>query len=97
MDALVQQIRPNALKESASHQEGPPKKAELWLVQIPLFRPLIFLIAVQGRSPTGGHKPSGNAPRLFGPGDGRLRGNREDAVIAYLAQCPAAKLPDQLP
>jgi len=57
----------------------------------------IFSNSVLGRSPTGGHKPSGNAPRLFGPGDGRLRGNREDAVIRLSAQCPAAKLLDQLP
>jgi hypothetical protein len=50
-----------------------------------------------GRSPTGGHKPSGNASRLFGPGDGRLRGNREDAVIRLSAQYPAAKLLVPLP
>ena len=52
---------------------------------------------MQGRSPTGGYKPSGDAPRLFGPEDGRLRGNREDAVIRLSAQYPAAKLLVLLP
>ena len=57
----------------------------------------IFSNSVQGRSPTGRLISSGNAPRLFGPEDGRLRGNREDAVIRLSAQYPAAKLRVQLP
>lgn len=52
---------------------------------------------MQGRSPTGGLTPSGDAPRLFGPGDGRLRASREAAVIRLSAQYPAAKLLILLP
>lgn len=36
--------------------------------------------------------PSGDAPRLFGPEDGRLRDNLAVAIIRLSAQCPAAKL-----
>lgn len=57
----------------------------------------IFSNSVQGRSPTGRLISSGNAPRLFGPEDGRLRGNREDAVIRLSVQYPAAKLRAHLP
>jgi hypothetical protein len=59
-------------------------------------RPL-FSFSVHGQSPTGWHRPSGDAPWLFGPGNGRLRGSLTAADIRLFAQCPAAKLLETLP
>ena len=92
MDALLQQIRPNALIGIGITRGRLEKKLELWQSKSPFSSS--FQIRCKGEA-----RPVGTNPPVTHLGcsdQGWLRGSREAIVLRHL-QCPAAKLLDRLP